>query len=859
MIRDLMPYSRIIEYCDCQASKIKKANPLSTATQVPDDEKPDPWVLDALEVSDPARVIQALSFGKRFSPKTTNMVQSDPEVTFRKLQKELKSRPENGGAAIDSDVIISGGILNIALPLLRFHYAQLVGEAPSADDLDKLPSVILSPGTSLYDGGLTNRNPAEKIWATLSNDAHAPNYHREWSISRKTVVSRVKDAVWPVRYVLPDPDELYYVRLLPEYDPRVLAHDPYHKALLAVQIEETLQFATVDYEYDPNSDPEFLGDDGTRQFIVDPLYELRHQHHTSRSVPLRIAAAGVVFEADPNGAPGSSWRVVPVIDTLDDEHVDLMELPRTWRSEAIFCPEFQLDDTYYMPASLVITEYYAADEHVVKFVAVPKSFNKKRGISIDRPQRMSAQLKVKTLLERALSRAWVLSVWMNLRDQQQNRDIARIGAMYGEFATTDISSASDWISRGLSEIVVPGGWFSLFDETRPTAIIVNGSAVKMHTLAPMGCGWTFHNESAFYVAVAMTAYDIADMFGIVVKIQHVPPCFQKLVRYAKDHDSYHGIAVRTRQYHQPYLVSGFGDDIEVPVEIAPIYLALCEKLGIKANLDKSFIEGPFRESCGGDWYALENGHVLNATPVYWPRSPLTCFRLSNGMIKFTQDSTVRMFKEGEVLLTTELSKLVEMQHQLWDYAPTACSFLTNFIKTQIPDMTFSPVGTQCSDLWGQASSYGVPAIFDLEKGIVRPLRQGESYLTVTDSQTGEVVNVNAREMHYTPITVYGEKRNTVTRYPAPKLVSKETNPDLDDTAIEQMNKILLDIHRQECDRIDAEIDQAVEHYALEHGLLYGGKPSYETHLGDLRDIPIYPEPVNRKAMTHSSSVRWELK
>lgn len=54
----------------------------------------------------------------------------------------------------------------------------------------------------------------------------------------------------------------------------------------------------------------------------------------------------------------------------------------------------------------------------------------------------------------------------------------------------------------------------------------------------------------------------------------------------------------------------YGDDIIVPAEYVRSVIRVLESLGFKVNNDKSFWNGKFRESCGGDYYAGED-----VTPV----------------------------------------------------------------------------------------------------------------------------------------------------------------------------------------------------------------------------------------------------
>lgn len=52
----------------------------------------------------------------------------------------------------------------------------------------------------------------------------------------------------------------------------------------------------------------------------------------------------------------------------------------------------------------------------------------------------------------------------------------------------------------------------------------------------------------------------------------------------------------------------YGDDVLTTADKAPLFIKICEKLGFKVNKEKSFLDGPFRESCGT--------FVFNGTEVH---------------------------------------------------------------------------------------------------------------------------------------------------------------------------------------------------------------------------------------------------
>lgn len=52
-------------------------------------------------------------------------------------------------------------------------------------------------------------------------------------------------------------------------------------------------------------------------------------------------------------------------------------------------------------------------------------------------------------------------------------------------------------------------------------------------------------------------------------------------------------------------VSVYGDDIICPSDVVPLLIQVLNLVGFEVNHSKSFVAGPFRESCGKDWFLGE--------------------------------------------------------------------------------------------------------------------------------------------------------------------------------------------------------------------------------------------------------------
>lgn len=161
---------------------------------------------------------------------------------------------------------------------------------------------------------------------------------------------------------------------------------------------------------------------------------------------------------------------------------------------------------------------------------------------------------------------------IDLNDQSINQQLARKGSIDRTLATLDLSSASDSIATGLVEMLLPDMWFTLLNACRSKVTTIDGEMHTNEMFSSMGNGFTFELESLiFFVVARATAY-------------------------------FRGI---------PGIISVYGDDIICPTEIALDLSFVLSCLGFSINLEKSFWEGDFRESCGGHYI---DGH--DVTPFY---------------------------------------------------------------------------------------------------------------------------------------------------------------------------------------------------------------------------------------------------
>lgn len=192
---------------------------------------------------------------------------------------------------------------------------------------------------------------------------------------------------------------------------------------------------------------------------------------------------------------------------------------------------------------------------------VPKTAKTHRAIAIEPLGNSFVQKGIDVVMRRKLRRSGC-----DLRDQTRNQELARRGSIDGTLCTIDLSSASDTISKDLVRLLLPMDWFLLLNSTRSPSYIdpIQKIDVRYEKFASMGNGFCFPLETLIFLSAIRACIDV-----------HKPVV------------STHG---------------AYGDDLIVSNEIASEVLDLLRFLGFTPNVQKTFLCGPFRESCGADWY-----------------------------------------------------------------------------------------------------------------------------------------------------------------------------------------------------------------------------------------------------------------
>lgn len=198
------------------------------------------------------------------------------------------------------------------------------------------------------------------------------------------------------------------------------------------------------------------------------------------------------------------------------------------------------------------------DTHYNKLSFVPKNAKTHRAIAIEPVGNSIVQKGIDQVLRSKLN-----NFGINLSNQERNAYLAKKGSMDGSLATIDLSSASDTVSIAVVKRLLPPAWFALLDATRSPAYKNGKEVIRYQKFVSMGNGFCFPLETLIFAALI------------------------KAVQRKHGFDKTFGV---------------YGDDLIVDSKSFTILKNVLLYSGFKLNGEKSFADGPFRESCGTDWY-----------------------------------------------------------------------------------------------------------------------------------------------------------------------------------------------------------------------------------------------------------------
>jgi hypothetical protein len=205
---------------------------------------------------------------------------------------------------------------------------------------------------------------------------------------------------------------------------------------------------------------------------------------------------------------------------------------------------------------------------------------------------------------------------INFTDQSKNRERALLGSITDQYATIDLKDASDRVSLQLVRLVFPPEWVQALEACRSEfTLLPDGRKIKLNKFAPMGSACCFPVEALVFWACATATlrlvrvhnvesawndYEFAD--GLDSELSD-----EFRVRSAR-YKAYQSNLKIARSWNPDLLV--YGDDIICNGPDSQAIMDGLEAIGLLVNRDKSYVVGPFRESCGGDYH-----FGMDVTPV----------------------------------------------------------------------------------------------------------------------------------------------------------------------------------------------------------------------------------------------------
>ena len=232
---------------------------------------------------------------------------------------------------------------------------------------------------------------------------------------------------------------------------------------------------------------------------------------------------------------------------------------------------------------------------------VPKDSRGPRIISCEPAELMYIQQGLMRKLYETIEAHPLTHGCINFTDQAPNREMARIGSITNLYATLDLKDASDRVSLQLVRSVFPSNWLEALEACRSDkTLLPDGRVVELNKFAPMGSACCFPVEALVFWACAVATLRIVRL----AQLEHMRRTCDSYA-FFKGYQAACDAAMRLRPD-----IFVYGDDIICDVSFSRYIMDGLESIGLLINRNKSYVDGPFRESCGGDYH---NGY--DVTPV----------------------------------------------------------------------------------------------------------------------------------------------------------------------------------------------------------------------------------------------------
>lgn len=247
--------------------------------------------------------------------------------------------------------------------------------------------------------------------------------------------------------------------------------------------------------------------------------------------------------------------------------------PGAYSYAFVACMRTRLRDSLWSHSQVPSVVCYDVDDAEVNFAKrccvtihnkisfVPKTAKISRSVAVEPLLNGFVQTGIDKVMREKLKR-----IGIDLSSQRRNQLYAQYGSEDWQkengFVTIDLSAASDSIARELVRDLLPADWYALLNATRSKTGQLSHMRFVYEKFCSMGNGFCFPLETLIFAAAC-----------------HAAGCGKPRLDYMV-----------------------YGDDIVVRRSAAASVISLLRELGFKTNKDKTFVDGPFRESCGEDFF-----------------------------------------------------------------------------------------------------------------------------------------------------------------------------------------------------------------------------------------------------------------
>lgn len=206
------------------------------------------------------------------------------------------------------------------------------------------------------------------------------------------------------------------------------------------------------------------------------------------------------------------------------------------------------------------------DDIIANLIAVPKDSRGPRLICVHPAEAIWIQQGQRSVLEDAITQSSLTAGKINFTDQTVNGQLALASSVTRELVTLDLKEASDRISSELVRYLFGETVYELLSCSRANKVkLLDGRVITLQKWAPMGNCLTFPVQSLIFWALVRAS--IVSRYGVNCTDIYV-----------------------------------FGDDILYPSKYHDCVVNGLVSSGLIPNMNKTFVKGFFRESCGVDAY-----------------------------------------------------------------------------------------------------------------------------------------------------------------------------------------------------------------------------------------------------------------